>query len=100
MVEYRPQPPDRLPFGDRSAQWLGGHQLGVLLTEDRPNWGWGTKEPVPTFTEAEIRMACVDFGLLDIDTDSVIEQLRENRQRERAAGPDPGEGGPPERDAG
>jgi hypothetical protein len=55
---------------------------------------------VPTFTEAEIRMACGDFGLLDIDTDSVIEQLKENRQRERAAGPDPGEGGPPERDAG
>ena len=36
---------------------------------------------MPIFTEAEIRMACVDFGLLDIDTDSVIEQLRENRQR-------------------
>jgi hypothetical protein len=52
------------------------------------------------FTEAEIRAACEDFGLLDIDTDSVIEQLKENRQRERAAGPDPGEGGPPERDAG
>ena len=55
---------------------------------------------MPTFTEAEIRMACVDFGLLDIDTDSVIEQLKENRQRERTARPDPGEGGPPERDAG
>ena len=77
-----------------------GHQLGVLLTEDRPNWGWGAKEPVPMFTEAEIRAACEDFGLLDIDTDSVIEQLKENRQRERTARPDPGEGGPPERDAG
>jgi hypothetical protein len=44
------------------------------------------------FTEAEIRAACEDFGLLDIDTDSVIEQLKENRQRERAAGPDPVEG--------
>jgi hypothetical protein len=52
------------------------------------------------FTEAEIRAACENFGLLDIETDSVIEQLRENRQRERAAGADPGEGGPPERDAG
>ena len=52
------------------------------------------------FTEAEIRAACEDFGLLDIDTESVIEQLKENRQRERVAGPDPGEGGPPERDAG
>ena len=46
------------------------------------------------FTEAEIRAACEDFGLRDIETDSVIEQLKENRQRERTAGPDPGEGGP------
>ena len=51
------------------------------------------------FTEAEIRAACEDFGLLDSDTDSVIEQLKENRQRERAVGPDPAEGGPPEQDA-
>ena len=55
---------------------------------------------MPIFTEAEIRASCEDFGLRDIETDSVIEQLRENRQRERAAGPDPGEGGPPERDPG
>jgi len=73
---------------------------GVLLTEDRPNWGWGAKEPVPTFTEAEIRAACKDFGLLDIDTDGVMQQLKENRQSERAAGPDPGAGGPSELDAG
>jgi hypothetical protein len=52
------------------------------------------------FTEAEIRAACKDFGLLDIDTDSVIEQLNNKRQSERAAGPNPGAGGPPERDAG
>lgn len=52
------------------------------------------------FTEAEIRAACEDFGLLDIDTASVIEQLKENRKRDRAAGADLGEGGPPERDAG
>jgi hypothetical protein len=45
------------------------------------------------FTEAEISAACEDCGLLDIDTDRVIEQLKENRQRERAALPDPGEGG-------
>ncbi|MGO9511413.1 MAG: hypothetical protein ACLPXZ_30280 [Mycobacterium sp.] len=70
------------------------------MTEDRPNWGWGAKEPVPMFTEAEIRAACKDFGLLDIDTDSVIGQLNNNRRSERAAGPNPGEGGPPERDAG
>ncbi|MGB9308787.1 MAG: hypothetical protein WCB92_35370 [Mycobacterium sp.] len=70
------------------------------MTEDRPNWGWGAKEPVPMFTEAEIRAACKDFGLLDIDTDSVIEQLNNNRRSERAAGPNPGEGEPPERDAG
>ena len=60
----------------------------MKITKARPNWGWGTKEPVPIFTEAEIRAACEDFGLLDIDTDSVIEQLKENRQRERTAGPD------------
>ena len=71
----------------------------MKITKARPNWGWGTKEPVPIFTEAEIRAACEDFGLRDIDTNSVIEQLKENRQRERAAGADPGEGGPPERDA-
>jgi hypothetical protein len=53
----------------------------MKITKDRPNWGWGTKEPVPMFTEAEIRAACEDFGLRDIDTDSVIEQLKENRQR-------------------
>ena len=66
------------------------------MNGDRPNWGWGDKEPVPMFTEAEIRSACKDFGLQDIDTDSVIEQLNENRQTERAAGRDPGEGGPSE----
>ena len=60
------------------------------MTEDRPNWGWGTKEPVQCFTEAEIRAACKGFGLLDNDTDSVIERLMANRQRERAAGPGPG----------
>jgi hypothetical protein len=60
----------------------------MKITKARPNWGWGTKEPVPMFTEAEIRAACEDFGLLDIDTDSVIKQLKENRQRERTAGPD------------
>ena len=77
-----------IPFPPRSATvrcphspLILGHQLGVLLTEDRPNWGWGAKEPVPMFTEAEIRAACDDLGLLDIDTDSVIEQLKENRQR-------------------
>lgn len=67
---------------------------------DRPNWGWGAKEPVPMFTEAEIRSACKDFGLLDIDAERVIEQLNENRQSQRTAGRDPAEGGPPERDAG
>jgi hypothetical protein len=53
----------------------------IKITKARPNWGWGTKEPVPIFTEAEIRAACEDFGLRGIDTDSVIEQLKENRQR-------------------
>ena len=70
------------------------------MTEDRINWGWGAKEPVPMFTEAEIRAACKDFGLLDTDTDSVIERLKQTRQSERVAGPNPGEGGPPERGAG
>ncbi|WP_205876921.1 hypothetical protein [Mycobacterium camsae] len=49
------------------------------------------------FTEAEIRSACNDFCLPDIDTDSVIERLNENRQSQRAAGRDLGEGGPSER---
>ena len=61
------------------------------MTEDRPNWGWGAKEPVPMFTEAEIRTVCKDFGMPDIDTDSVIEQLKENRQSARAAGGDLGD---------
>lgn len=52
------------------------------------------------FTEAEIRAACVDLGLLDVDTDSVIDRLKENRKRERAAEVDVGEREPPERDAG
>ena len=72
----------------------------MKITKARPNWGWGNKEPVPIFTEAEIRAACKDFGLLDVDTDSVIDRLKENRKRERAAGADVGEGGPPKRDAG
>ena len=72
----------------------------MKITKARPNWGWGTKEPVPIFTEAEIRAACEDFGLRDIDTDSVIEQLKENRQRSRVAGRDTGEGGRPEGGAG
>ncbi len=72
----------------------------VLMRTERPNWGWGTKEPVPMFTEAEIRSACKCFGLHDTDTDSVIEQLNQNRQSERAAGRDLGEGDPSERDAG
>jgi hypothetical protein len=42
------------------------------------------------FTEAEIRAACTGSGLLDTDTDGVIEQLKETRQRGRAGGPDPG----------
>jgi hypothetical protein len=67
----------------------------MKITKARPNWGWGTKEPVPMFTEAEIRAACEDFGLLNIDTDSVIEQLKENRHRRRAEAANPDEGGPP-----
>jgi hypothetical protein len=51
------------------------------------------------FTEAEIRSACKDFGLQDGDADTVIEQLNENRQSKRAAGRDPGDGGPSEDDA-
>ncbi|AYE94828.1 hypothetical protein C0J29_08585 [Mycobacterium paragordonae] len=63
------------------------------MNGDRPNWGWGEKEPVAMFTEAEIRSACKDFGLQDGDADTVIEQLNENRQNKRAAGRDPGDGG-------
>ncbi|MDP7736335.1 hypothetical protein [Mycobacterium paragordonae] len=69
------------------------------MNGDRPNWGWGEKEPVAMFTEAEIRSACKDFGLQDGDADTVIEQLNENRQSKRAAGRDPGDGGSSEDDA-
>ncbi|BCI87481.1 hypothetical protein NIIDMKKI_26870 [Mycobacterium kansasii] len=55
-------------------------KLEFLLTEDRPDLGLGATEPMSMFTETEIRGACRHFGLPDSDTDSVIEQLKENRQ--------------------
>lgn len=27
---------------------------------ERPNWGWGERQPVPMFTEAEIRAVMID----------------------------------------
>lgn len=46
---------------------------------ERPNWGWGSREPVPMFTEAEIRAACTAAKLLDQETDALIEALKDTR---------------------
>ena len=45
----------------------------------RPNWGWGSREPVPMFTEAEIRAACAAAKLNDQGTDDIIEALKVTR---------------------
>jgi hypothetical protein len=45
----------------------------------RPNWGWGSREPVPMFTEAEIRAACGMAELLDQGTDDIIDALKVTR---------------------
>ena len=45
----------------------------------RPNWGWGSREPVPMFTEAEIRAACAAAKLLDQGTDDIIDALKVTR---------------------
>ena len=45
----------------------------------RPNWGWGSREPVPMFTEAEIRTACAVAKLLDHETDDMIDALKDTR---------------------
>jgi hypothetical protein len=45
----------------------------------RPNWGWGSREPVPMFTEAEIRAACGVAKLLDQGTDDIIDALKVTR---------------------
>ena len=44
----------------------------------RPNWGWGSREPVPMFTEAEIRAACA-AARLDQGTDDIIDALKVRR---------------------
>jgi hypothetical protein len=45
----------------------------------RPNWGWGSREPVPMFTEAEIRAACAAVKLSDQETDDIVEALKDTR---------------------
>ena len=45
----------------------------------RPNWGWGSREPVPMFTEVEIRAACAMAKLSDQETDDMIEALKDAR---------------------
>ena len=45
----------------------------------RPNWGWGSREPVPMFTEVEIRAACVAAKRLDQETDDIIDALKVTR---------------------
>jgi hypothetical protein len=45
----------------------------------RPNWGWGSREPVPMFTEAEIRTACAAAKMLDQGTDDIVDALKVSR---------------------
>ena len=45
----------------------------------RPNWGWGSREPVPMFTEVEIRAACAMAKLSDQETDDMIGALKDTR---------------------
>jgi hypothetical protein len=45
----------------------------------RPNWGWGSRDPVPMFTEVEIRAACVAAKRLDQETDDIIDALKVTR---------------------
>ncbi|MGZ4563003.1 MAG: hypothetical protein ACXVX6_05365 [Mycobacterium sp.] len=49
----------------------------------RPNWGWGSREPVPMFTETEIRAACAAAKLLDQQTDDIIDTLKVTRTHRR-----------------
>jgi hypothetical protein len=45
----------------------------------RPNWGWGSRDPVPMFTEVEIRAACATAKRLDQETDDIIDALKLTR---------------------
>lgn len=45
----------------------------------RPNWGWGSRDPVPMFTEVEIRAACATAERLDQETDDIIDALKVTR---------------------
>jgi len=45
----------------------------------RPNWGWGEKDPVPMFTEAEIREALRHFGYVHPEVTRIIDWLKEQR---------------------
>ena len=45
----------------------------------RPNWGWGSRDPVPMFTEVEIRTACATAKRLDQETDDIIDALKVTR---------------------
>ena len=47
----------------------------------RPNWGWGEKDPVPMFTEAEIREALRHFGYAHLEVTRIIDWLKEQREQ-------------------
>lgn len=68
---------------------------------ERPNWGWGSNDPVPVFTETEIRetmachhetgphvCSCSFYNKLSSDytPDHFIEELKENHYKEHAHG--------------
>ena len=59
------------------------HQIGRIRGWKRPNWGWGSREPVPMFTETEIRAACAAAKLLDQQTDDIIDALKVTRAHRR-----------------
>jgi hypothetical protein len=60
------------------ARLLGRLEID-LCARHRPNWGWGSREPVPMFTEAEIRAACAAAKQDDQGTDDIIDALKVTR---------------------
>lgn len=55
---------------------------------DRPDWGHGSTEPLPMYSEIEIREALAQV-MAAWPVDELIHQLAENREQVRAAGKDP-----------
>jgi len=55
---------------------------------DRPDWGHGRTEPLPMYSEIEIREASGQV-MAARPVDELIHQLEENREQVRALGKDP-----------